>query len=247
MKKHLFLLSLSAIALAGCTSTDVIEEGVQSNAIGFTNSIAKPSRSIDDAKDGDLTTETLDDIYVYGYYTMSNQQATAVQVFDGTEVSKNSNGVWTYTNTRYWVPNAKYFFYAYSCGDTQLKNTFGTPTLAIANDNTRVLRFSNYTCDNSHQHDLIYAFNEGIIGQSPTSETPNSKVNFQFKHILTKINARFISEFDATYKVIVSNVRVVNIRNMGNYDPKQNDDYKWNSVDRSGAYKFVSLTVSTEG
>lgn len=245
MKKHLFLLSLGALALAGCTSSDVIDEGEMSNVIGFNNSIAKPSRSIDDAIEGDLTTETLDDIFVYGYYVTGNQAATPVQVFDGTEVSKNASGVWTYTNTRYWVPGAKYFFYAYTCGDTQLKNTFGTPTLAIANDNSRVLRFSNYICDNSHQHDLVYAFNEGLIGQSPTSETPNSKVNFQFKHILTKINAKFISEFDASYKVIISNVRVVNIRNMGNYDPKQNDDYKWNTVDRTAANKFVSLPVST--
>ena len=237
MKKQLFPLALCALAVASCTSSDVIEEGIQTNAIGFENVIHKPSRAIDDGTiDGDLTPATLDNVYVYGYYTATNQAGTPVQVFDGTALRKQGSG-WTYDHPRYWVPGAKYYFYAYSCADIALNNTYGTPTLDLINDPARVLRFTGYICDDHHQHDLIYAFNEGITGNAPVAGGyANDPVNFKFNHILTKINAVFSSDFDSSYNVEISNIKVVNIRNQGNYNPKSSNEYGWESVDRNTSY-----------
>lgn len=232
MKKSSFLLALGAMALTACTSTDVIEEGVQSNAIGFQNVISRPSRAVDDGHiDGDLTGANLDKIFVYGYYTNPDQGAKPILVFGGTEVSKAADGSsWSYDNIRYWVPDARYYFYAYSCADIQLNHTYGTPTLDLINDDDRVLKFTGFICDSRHQHDLIYAFNEGRVGQKPQAgASVNSVVDFKFKHILTKINAMFDSDFDPNYNVKISNVKIRNFRNVGNYSPKNG----WTNVVRS--------------
>lgn len=246
MKKILFSCIVGALTLTGCSSTDVVDVSVQSNAIGFDGMLNKPTRAVDDGTvDGDLTSATLDNIYVYGYYTAPNQTGTPVRVFDGTAVRKSGVN-WTYDNLRYWVPGAKYYFYAYSCADIALNNIYGVPTLDLVNDASRVLKFSGYICDDHHNHDLIYAFNEGMIGKAPVSGgLANDKVSFNFKHILTKVNAQFTSDLDANYNVVISDVKIVNIRNQGNYNPKSNNDYKWESVERNSNYAS-SLPASPE-
>lgn len=239
MKKVLYPLSLGVILLAGCTSTDVLEHGpdTQTNAIGFENYICKQARALEDgSKEGDLTSTNLDKFYVHAYYTPVNQSASPVQVFDGTEISRNlsdPNPVWGYENKRYWVPNTKYYFYAYSCGDIKLSAKYGIASLDLVNDKDRVLRFTGYICDGYHQHDLIYATNEGIEGKAPGETAANDKVTFKFSHILTKIKAVFISDFDPSYDVYISNVVVSNFRNKGTYNPKANDDYKWGTPERN--------------
>lgn len=242
MKKAIFATLLGVLTLSGCTSSEIDEESVQANAIGFENVVKKPTRGVGDTDiRGDLTTQNLDEIYVYGYYTPENNATNYIQVFYEEKVSK-SGSAWTYANTRYWVPDAKYYFYAYSCGDIKLKNEKGTPTLDLVNDPARVLRITNYICDDTHQHDLIYAYNEKYVGKKKGEG--NERVVFDFNHILTKISAEFVSEFDKDYDVYISNVRLQNIRNIGAYDPKSNPGYNWVGVDRKESNAIVSLPVS---
>lgn len=244
MKKSLILFAAGALALSACTSEEIVDNGVRGNAIGFEHVINKQSRATDEVS-GDLTTSSLDNIYVYAYYTASNLNATPVQVFDGTEVMK-IGGQWKYENTRYWVPGAKYYFYAYSCADIELNNKYGTPTLDLVNDPYRSLRFTGFICDKNHQHDLIYASNEGIIGHGP-GESVNEPVQFTFSHLLTKVNAVFTSDFDSDYDLIVSNVKIVNIRNVGDYtpvNPESGEEYKWDNVNRNMTNPEVMLNMS---
>lgn len=245
MKKHLFPLAFCALAVVSCTSSDVLDEGIQTNAIGFESTLSKPSRAIDDPiVDGDLTNATLDNIFVYGYYTAANQSGTPVQVFDGTPIRKQGSN-WVYDHTRYWVPEAKYYFYAYSCADIALNNTFGTPTLDLVNDPNRLLRFTGYVCDDHHQHDLIYAYSEGITGKKPIEGGyANDPVHFDFKHVLTKVNAVFSSEFDSDYEVKITNIQIVNIRNQGDFNPKANNEYLWDNVDRKEKNAKIVLANS---
>lgn len=242
MKKAIFATLIGVLTLSGCTSSEVNEESAQANAIGFENVVGKQTRGVDDTSvGGDLTTGNLDELYVYGYYTPKNNATNYIQVFHQEKVSKTGNNVWTYNNTRYWVPDAIYNFYAYSCGDIKLNTDFGSPTLDLVNDPARILRFSDYICDQSHQHDLVYAYNEGIVGKK--AGEGNDRVSFTFNHILTKLSAEFVSEFPADYDVYISNVKVENIRNRGSYDPKANDAYKWTKVDRREADATVLLPV----
>lgn len=220
MKKSILFIAAGALALSACTSSEVIEEGVQSNAIRFQNMVSKESRA--------LTSTDLKNFYVYAYYTLPNKEAEAVGVFNGEVVSRTdlTKNEWSYDNTRYWVPKAKYYFYAYSCDNNTLtSNDNGDPSLDVEGNTvaSRVLTISNYRCDVRHQDDLIYASNEGTEGKEPADEgasEPNNKpVALAFKHILSKVYVTFENEFPEGYSIIISNVKFKNIVNFADYNP----------------------------
>lgn len=245
MKKSFLFLAVCAAAMTACTSEDVIEEGVQGNAIGFESVVGKASRATD------LTKANLTKFYVYSYYTQEGKTANPVQVFDGEEVTL-SGSTWGYANTRYWVPGSTYYFYAYSCGNNEI-TSYGEPGMNLAtsgNVNSRALKISNFVCNNSHQHDLIYASNEGYVGKDNSGDAAapaNKKVGFTFKHALTKVNAIFSSEFAPGYDIRISNVRLVNMYDEGDYDPKANEGEEWANVSRKTTtpQPFVNLNVTT--
>ena len=239
MKKSIFFLAAAVCALSACTSEDVVEESVQANAIGFNGMVKKASRATD------LTATNLNYFQVYGYYTKEGLTANPVNVFDGEAVTLTGNA-WGYADTRYWVPEATYYFYAYSCGNKALTTANGTAGLNLDETgvDARALTISDFICDNSHQDDLIVASNEGYKGKDKSTEegaVANDKVGFTFSHALTKINAKFTSEFAPGYDIVISNVRINNIRNKGTLNLKP--ELAWSSVERTAANQMVTLAV----
>ncbi|MDE5811825.1 MAG: fimbrillin family protein [Muribaculaceae bacterium] len=217
MKNQLFFFAVGALALSACTSEDVIDVSMQSNTIGFENVVMKQSRA--DAQVGDLTTDNLDKFMVYGFYTKEGQVANPIQVFGGDAVTKQ-NGSWTYSGTRFWVPDATYSFFAYSCADVALDNNFGTVGLDLnATGADRQLIITNYRSDVHHNHDLIYAQNKEIkaLPKTDTNPNPNPNVAFKFSHVLTKIDAIFTSDFSTDYDIVIKDVKIVNFRNVGTF------------------------------
>ncbi|MDE6338707.1 MAG: fimbrillin family protein, partial [Muribaculaceae bacterium] len=218
MKKQFFYLALGATALSACTSEEVVDVSQrQGNTIGFETAVMKPSRA--DAQLGDLTVENLDKFMVYGFYTKDGQSANPIQVFGGDAVTKQ-NGSWTYSGTRFWVPDATYSFFAYSCADVALDNNYGTVGLDLnATGADRQLIITNYRSDAFHNHDLIYAQNKEIkaLAKTEANANPNPNVSFKFSHILTKIDAVFTSEFSSDYDIVIKDVRIVNFRNIGTF------------------------------
>lgn len=230
MKKSLFSLALGALALTGCTSEDVISIGIQSNPISFENAVMKQSRAVS----GDMNSNNLTKFMVYGYYTTPTNPANPVQIFGGDAVTKSANGEWTYSGTRFWVPEATYKFFAYSCADVALSDTYGTVGLdlnAVVEAN-RQLTISNFRSDAHHQHDLIYAEEKKLEPAKEMTEdnpTPNAPVTFTFEHILTKVDAVFTSEFSSDYDIVIKNVKISNFRNVGNFTHTAG----WSSVNRN--------------
>ncbi|MDE5791002.1 MAG: fimbrillin family protein [Muribaculaceae bacterium] len=218
MNKHLFYLAMgAAVALSACTSEEEVDVSPQSNSIGFENSVMKPTRA--DAQEGDLTSDNLDKFMVYGFYTKDGQVANPIQVFGGDAVTKQ-NGAWTYSGTRFWVPDATYSFFAYSCADVALDNSYGTVGLDLnATGPDRQLIISNYRCDARHNHDLVYAQNKEIkaLPKTASNPNPNPNVSFKFSHILTKIDAVFTSEFANDYDIVIKDVKIINFRNVGTF------------------------------
>ncbi len=222
MKQKLFLLAASTLALAACTQVEDVPE--VTNAIGFENVVSKPSRAVT----GDLTQNNFDMFSVYGYYTQEGKEANPVEVFNNVPVTKSvTDGVtsWNYDNTRYWNPDATYFFYAYSCADVALDETgkFGSALLDLKGQNDvagRALEIQSYLCNHEHQHDLIVAKNEGMIGQEKSSNgvSINRRVGFRFEHALSKINAVFTSKFPVGYDMVISDVKIVNYYDKGDFD-----------------------------
>lgn len=225
MKKILLSLASVTTILTACTSQEVIDESsIQGNAIGFENVVNKPTRADDPHQGVSLTKSTFDNFYVFGYYTKDGMDNSAVQIFNTEEV-KLTNGKWVYTNPRYWNPGCTYYFYAYSCGDLKLSNAYGTFSMDMTGTTTekRALVINGYLCDYRHQHDLIYAENEGIVGKEKPKNgtaTANQPVRFTFRHLLTMISASFKSSFPTGYKIRISNVRMVNIKNTASYNPR---------------------------
>lgn len=214
MKKSFLFLAVCAAALTACTSEEVIEEGVQSNAIGFQQVVNKPTRAID--------ATNLNTFYVFGYYTKQNFESSPITVFSGDKVTKtgekDGKGVWSYANSRYWVPDATYKFFAYSCenneGALDEDADNGTAGMSFDNQGYATVGISDYICDNGHQHDLVFAKNDaGIVGK----QTGNEDVALTFSHILSKLKVKFVSKFPAGYDLKISAVNISNIYTTADY------------------------------
>lgn len=224
MKKSFLFLAVCAAALTACTSEEVIEEGVQSNAIGFQQIVGKESRVV--------TTDNFAAFHVYGYYTKAvegSADPTVVSVFNDDVVTKNE-GKWSYTNTRYWVPGAKYYFYAYSCDNQEAPTGTASFDLTGKTVAERALGLNNYVL---HDHDLVYAYNEGGDGAPGITgkDKDNADVSLNFAHLLSRVRVTFKSAFAPGYQIKVSNVKFVNVRNEGDFSPKPT--FAWNDVKRS--------------
>lgn len=230
MKRGFFYLAAGALALTACTSEEVLDENrIQSNAIGFENVVNKQTRATEEVTNGKFN-----EFGVFGYYAFetdeNNQELNpdhGILVFNNETVTRAgiASTDWTYNNIRYWVPNATYYFYGYSCGGVKLDKNYGSFSMDVTQKTKegRAFKITNYICDNTHQHDLLFDKNEGL------KKTNNSTVRFQFKHILTKINAKFVSDFAPDYTIEISNVRISNIRNKGDYSSFEE---KWTNQTR---------------
>ncbi|MDE7092376.1 MAG: fimbrillin family protein [Muribaculaceae bacterium] len=218
MNKSLLPLAMAVMTFTACTSEYVVDVSqTQSNIIGFDNVVNKSSRAVD----GDLNNTSFDHFMVYGYYTKPNL-TTPVQIFNGVDVNRKVvNGItsWGYDGVRYWVPGCSYFFYAYSCADIAISSVYGSPTFSLFDANntsidSRALLIQRYTCDQTHQHDLVYAENENILA----TEKGNPDVSLSFSHALCKIKAVFTTDFPDGYKVYVSNVYVSDFYNRADFN-----------------------------
>ncbi|WP_302984635.1 fimbrillin family protein [uncultured Muribaculum sp.] len=214
MNKSLIMLAAAAMSLTACTQSDVIDEGVQSNTIGFNTMVNKGSRAISN----DFT-----QFNVYGNYFFENTPAAPVAVFDGTSVSRADKDAttWSYEGARYWVANARYSFSAYAVDGGAFNTGKGSATYAKDGDNKYVLNITDFICDNTQQKDLVYAAagsaDSPIIGLA----TGNAVVPFAFKHILSRLDFVFKTNFPDNFKVEISNVSVQDIRNKATFTGKQ--------------------------
>ena len=186
MKKVIFALA-AVVALAACSKeqTVVMPEG---NAIGFNTFVDKATRSVNDPS---LTSSTLADFAVFGY-------VEGAVLFDGTRVAKvgtddaidNSdlkNTDWKYEGTQYWIAGANYNFNAvapFSGNWTKVDN--GTDA-----SKTTVSFTNNGTTD------LLYATTtqEGKVSE-------NDAVEFNFRHVLSKVKFSFENGYNATNATI---------------------------------------------
>lgn len=218
MKKVIFMLAAGVLALSSCSETEVIEQGVQSNAIGFTNHVGKGTRAI--------TTENFDHFKVYGSYRMPEND-TRVDIFSGgKDVTKGTDGVWTYSPVRNWIPNAIYTFAAFAVDKGATLP--GKPNYGAEFDGKAYyLNLANVVIDGAegHQVDIVYVRTDEYTGK----ESGNDVVALGFKHILSRLDFTFVSNLPTGFTAEISNARLVSVRNTGLYDGKT---LTWKDVDR---------------
>lgn len=229
MKIKLPLLTLAAAAMfSACTSSDIVDDKIKTelNRIGFNTTVSKGSRA--------MTNDNFTKFFVFGSYTLPTQ-STPITVFSHDLVSKGSDGTWTYSDgDRYWMPNGSYDFYAYSCENNDMDPNI-SGTWAFEN---RVLTLSEVHSNANHQHDLLFAKS---TNQSRAENTTTANpVALKFSHILTRVRFTFSSVFPSSYKVYISNVRIINFRDMGTFD---GDNEEWGDVKRSSTNLTMTLKL----
>lgn len=217
MKKSLWMLGIAVLAVSACSNVDVVKEGTtqQARLIGFDTHINKSTRAVDN--------NNFSKFYVYGSYTTANASNTHYTVFSGIDPvtsTGGSKGAWTYQNPRYWIPGANYKFYA--CSNDNEAIPEGAGRVSFSNGKFEIV---DYLCDGKpgHQKDLIFAGPVTTIGK----ESGNDIVSFNFKHILGRLNFIFKTTFSEDTRIVISNFKVNNIRNKGNFN-----EIQWENVDR---------------
>ncbi len=243
MKQYLFLAALSGLALVSCTQVDDVPEVSEYNAIGFENVVGKNTRAVT----GDMTVNNFDLFSVTGYYTQEGKENNPVKVFDEQIVEKNnSDSKWYYSPVQHWIPGSTYYFYAYSCADVKLEESgqFGTTLLDLnqSASEDRALEIQNFVCNDLHQHDLIVAKNEKMVGMEKTADlTVTRNVAFKFEHALSKINAVFTSKFPVGYDLTVSDVKIVNYYDKADFDF---DPMNWKNRAQTAPSQSIALDIT---
>ncbi len=238
MKSKFFFFAVGALALSACTSEEVLEDAASGrNVISFENVVNKHSRA-------DLDNSTLSAFYVYGYNITKG--GDVIVDFTNTQIVKE-DGVWSYkSEPRYWMPEATYNFFAYSDGNGKIADNKLSWVKVEADETVTTsdkpaagyeLAIVNYLSNATTQADLVYASKTNV----PTLETGlNQTVQFQFQHLLSKVQAVFANQFDPEYDVEVSNVVIKDIHGIGSYTPS----IGWYAVESSNG---ASVNLLADG
>lgn len=185
MKKFLIIAAAAGTVLASCAKTETVEVS-DAKYIGFDSAwIGNPTKAVTETTIGNLGS-----FFVYGGYDGSNA------VFTGTEVSPNSNGVWTYSPLVSWEDNKEYHFYAYS------KLPDGA-SASLTTYNNFVI--SDVKADKDHQSDFVY---DDATYNSGDGSTPRQKVPFTFEHKLSMIKFTLKSGFAKDVTLTISDFKV---------------------------------------
>jgi hypothetical protein len=197
-----------------------------------------------------VTSDNLSKFYTFGGHVKSGasgMSAADVDFYD-IEVSKSSDGTWLYATEsyRYWVTDAIYNFYAYSCDNGRIPEgkgkanfyDFDTDYTVVGNSGNLIgnctthgyhylaaLTITDYICDATNQADLVYAsqsyFNNGEIKGLASS---NPKVALTFQHLLSQIRVTFKTEgINSYYTTTISDVSIDGFYNKADYKPGQLD------------------------
>lgn len=190
-----------------------------------------------------LTNDTFSKFMVYGGYTPKDLTEYHT-VFSGVAVSKEADDTWTYEgSSKYWKEEATYTFFAYSCENTAL--TKGTPELATSGSEAGTFKITDFVCNNEHQHDLIYAESGSITAK----ETGNPTVSFSFKHMLSRVKAKFKSGFDPDFTIEISEVELRNIYDKADFSSQTS---AWSNQSRTVEFnasekKWTKIPMTIEG
>lgn len=195
MKKAIIAaLSVGAMVLAGCTKTEVTDIP-DSRYIGFDNAfIGNPTKAVTETVIGNLESFT-----VYGGYETSDN----LFGLNGTLVSQNSNGEWTYSPLVPWVDAQTYNFYAYS----KLPNG----TVEYGYDNFQI---KEVKVDATNQTDFVYAATKDV--QSGSEGTVRDKVHFSFNHMFSMVQFTIKSGFAEDVTIAISDLKLYGMNSTAN-------------------------------
>ena len=221
----MYLLALSAMALATGCSNDETTELNKGNAIDFSVTAGKMTR------EGVVTTSNIRNFYVWAF--TDNQT-----YMEKTKVT-NYDDKWTYTDTKFW-PETPVDFYAININEDANIN----PTITSSSQ--------NFEYDNSDGiYDVLYATNKGETKDD--HKTAPVKVNF--RHALSQIVFKAKLTGNSSIDVKIKQIHVDNVRREGTFTwaaettgPNLTNENasdteagatwgEWNLTDKTGGYQ----------
>ena len=197
MKKVIFALA-AVVALAACSKEQTISFD-KGDAIGFNTFVENSTRSVYDPSY--TNANMFSDFAVYGF-------VEGAVLFDGTKVAKtitnnDLESAWKYEGTQYWIAGANYNFNAVA----PMTNGGWTKVDDGTNKDATKLTFTN-----NGTTDLLYAT---TTQQGAVSD--NNAVEFEFRHVLSKVKFSFENAYNATNATIkVKNIVVTNAHKTAN-------------------------------
>ena len=220
MKKSILMLGLAVAAMTSCTNDEVVEVNQSTQkAIGFETFVNKGTRTISETTNPALDDENvvtgLKKFYVYGYHgnVTDFDGATVSGTYDANSTD-NPKIKWTHTgDTKYWA-NGTYYFAAYANGnnaDSLLDVSFASQTLTIPNYSVSYTTEAQ-TATITDAPDLVAA----IKTETGTMQR-TAKVNFTFKHLLTKIKFHIVNNNTQGLTVDITDVVVSNVKKIGTF------------------------------
>lgn len=179
---------LGGVVMTSCVST-VSEPETSHTPIQFGTSVSRAAVN---------TADDLSSFSVWGGYEN-------VSLFDGTEVSKTSDG-WTYEGgTRYWVPGKTFNFYAVY-PNSVVSSCTPDGTISV----------TGFDCSQTGAEavDLMTAQNTGITYSG--GDVPPAPVDLKFSHELAKVRFVVITEAGVAF-INQNKVNLTGVLYKGNY------------------------------
>ena len=218
MKKNYFLLAATTMMFAACAQTDLVNEVVTEEApqaIGFETFAEKATRA--KSQTTELSTHHTN-YYVWGYKNTDN----STLVFAGQEVAAANN---EYKPVKYWDKAAStYYFYAtapsgFTFNEVKSGNvvTQNGAYFTLSNVEMKCTNFTDGTTQaqtalSKDGGDIDYMISTTTAHNNTTAENQfYDPVNFNFKHILSRLNVTVNDKDNNTSDITLNFIKVIGL------------------------------------
>ena len=196
--KKLFIGALALTMFTACSQDEIVEKQQLSSAITFNGAFVDNATRA--AVDPSTTSATIKAFDVWAFLENKRGDFENGDVFNKERVELNGNA-WSYANIQYWIPNNTYYFAAVAPVD---KDNI-IVTQATGDDLKFGLGTINFKNLNGTD-DLLY---DAQSIKTPANVTAMDEVDFQFKHLLSKVKFSFTNGFsNPNNKIIVKNIKM---------------------------------------
>ncbi len=238
MKKYLFLMMVTAVAMTACTNES--EEYVGSQEV-LEISISPLTQNATRAAVDGTTFPTTEDMQVAAYDVTNSRNFFAGTTFKynyAAGASGSSSGYWGGSTARYWpLSPANINFLAYA-------NVTGTA--AFNGTNYASAAVISQTDNSSAQEDLMYAIGNGAVTQSGNALTFPEKVDMTFKHAQAWISFTAVSSEAASGKITLNKITLNGAKYAGTYTITHTNYNASSSQSVAGAWSSLASAKNVD-
>ena len=248
MKRLLLILSLVAFAACSSETLDSADKRQEDSAIRFGNLDTRAAVSAA----SDIT-----EFAVFAEMNMGEESSEYVKLLENEMVYKE-NGEWTYANKRYWIDGRTFHFMAvYPYFDPSRVQPVTLKQSGVEYSGYQINFDTPTTADQDLLVDMatVYILGEGEKAKNENDEeleTSYPTVNFDFAHILSKINLKVAKNgTNADETIKVTRIVLDGVKQSGAYSCSRSSEYTANWVVNDSPKMTISrdmeIVISKDG